>query len=260
MRTDGALEIRRRGAVLEVRLTRPDRLNAVTADGLDDLADLLEEAAEDPDVRVVVLSGEGRAFCSGADLGEEDLDDAGPGTATVLAANRVVRALREMPQPTIAAVHGPAAGVGVSLALGCDLLVASDTAYFFLVFTNVGLMPDGGATALVPASLGRSRAMQLALVPERVPAETARDWGIVHRVVPAGDLDRAVSELVDRLLAGAPRAYAATKRAINDATLSGLEAAMQAEVSGQADLLERQDFREAVAAFAEKRKPVFTGE
>ena len=262
MRTTGALSVARDGAVLRVAFTRPDRLNAVTADGLDDLADLLEETADDGEVRVVVLSGEGRAFCSGADLGVDDVfgPDDGPGTETILAANRVVRALRGMPQPTVAAVNGPAAGVGCSLALGCDLVVAAESAYFYLVFTNIGLMPDGGATGLVPASLGRSRALQLALVPEKLPAGRAHEWGLVHRVVPDDGLAPAVAELTERLLAGPPRAYAATKRAINGFTLAGLEAAMAAEVEGQSDLLKRADFREAVAAFGEKRRPTFTGE
>ena len=262
MRTHDALSVARDGAVLQLSFIRPERLNAVTADGLDDLADLLQEAAEDTEVRVVVLSGEGRAFSSGADLQgdvSEGQDDR-PGVATLLAANRVVRALRGMPQPTISAVNGPAAGVGCSLALACDLVVAAESAYFLLAFTSVGLMPDGGATALVPASLGRSRALQLALVPERLPAARAHEWGLVHRVVPDVDLAEAVAELTDRLVAGAPRAYAATKRAINDVTLAGLEDALAAEVAGQSELLGSADFREAVAAFGEKRSPTFTGE
>ena len=262
MRTTGALSVAHDGAVLRVAFTRPERLNAVTADGLDDLADLLEEAAEDAAVRVVVLSGEGGAFSSGADLQGDATagSDDRPGVATLLAANRVVRALREMPQPTISAVTGPAAGVGCSLALACDLVVAAESAYFLLAFTNVGLMPDGGATVLVPASLGRSRALQLALVPERLPAVRAHEWGLVHRVVPDDGLAEAIAELTDRLVAGAPRAYAATKRAINDVTLAGLEEALAAEVAGQSELLGSADFREAVAAFGEKRLPSFTGE
>jgi enoyl-CoA hydratase len=262
MRTTGALSVAHDEAVLRVAFTRPERLNAVTADGLHDLADLLEEAAEDAAVRVVVLSGDGGAFSSGADLqgAVTDGSDDRPGVATLLAANRVVRALRGMPQPTISAVTGAAAGVGCSLALACDLVVATESAYFLLAFTNVGLMPDGGATALVPASLGRSRALQLALAPERLSAARAHDWGLVHRVVPEGSLAEAVDELTDRLVAGAPRAYAATKRAINDVTLAGLEDAMRAEVAGQSELLGSADFREAVAAFGEKRAPTFTGE
>jgi enoyl-CoA hydratase len=262
MRTTEALSIAHDGAVLRVAFTRPQRLNAVTADGLDDLADLLEEAAEDSAVRVVVLSGEGGAFSSGADL-QGDVSTSSsepPGIATLLAANRVVRVLREMPQPTISAVTGPAAGVGCSLALACDLVVAAESAYFLLAFTNVGLMPDGGATVLVPASLGRSRALQLALLPERLPAARAHEWGLVHQVVPDHGLAESVVELTERLLAGAPRAYAATKRAINDVTLAGLDDALAAELAGQSELLRSADFREAVAAFGAKRRPSFTGE
>ena len=165
-----------------------------------------------------------------------------------------------MPQPTIAAVNGPAAGVGCSLALACDLVMAAESAYFLLAFTNVGLMPDGGATALVPASLGRSRALQLALVPERLPAARAHEWGLVHRVVP--DERPGGSGLRAHRPSGGRSAarYAATKRAINDVTLVGLENALAAELAGQSELLGTADFREAVAAFGEKRPPSFTGE
>ena len=262
MRTTDALSVTHDGAVLQVEFTRPERLNAVTADGLDDLADLLEEAAEDTAVRVVVLSGGGGAFSSGADL-QGDVSKSSserPAIATLLAANRVVRVLREMPQPTISAVTGPAAGVGCSLALACDLVVAAESAYFLLGFTNVGLMPDGGATLLVPASLGRSRALQLALVPERLPAARAHEWGLVHQVVPDDGLAESVAELTDRLVAGASRAYAATKRAINNVTLAGLDEALAAELAGQSELLRSADFREAIAAFGAKRRPSFTGE
>jgi enoyl-CoA hydratase len=262
VRTSGALSVAHEDAVLRIAFTRPDRLNAVTAEVLDDLADLLVEAGDDTGVRVVVLSGEGRAFSSGADLQgavSGRADDA-PRVSTLLAANRVVRALRAMPQPTIAAVNGPAAGVGCSLALGCDIVVAAESAYFLLSFTDVGLMPDGGATALVPASLGRSRALQLALAPERLSADRAHEWGLVHRVVTDDALAAAVAKLAARLVAGAPRAYAATKRAINDVTLVGLEEALTAEVAGQSELLGSADFREAVASFADKRPPSFTGE
>ena len=139
-------------------------------------------------------------------------------------------------------------------------MVAAESAYFLLAFPNVGLMPDGGATVLVPASLGRSRALQLALVPERLPAARAHEWGLVHQVVPDDGLAESVAELTDRLVAGAPRAYAATKRAINNVTLAGLDEALAVELAGQAELLGSADFREAVAAFLAKRLPRFTGD
>jgi enoyl-CoA hydratase len=253
--------VRREGAVLRITLDRPDRLNAVTAQLLEDLADLLEETVEDDTVRVVVLTGAGRAFSSGADLGGTGgLDPARPpGSATLLAANRVVRAIQAAPQPVVAAVNGPAVGIGCSLALACDLVVAADTAYFLLSFTAIGLMPDGGATVVVPASVGRSRAMAMALVPERIPAAEAHAWGLVWRVVPAAELDAAVDALADRLTTAAPRALAESKRAVNAATLGGLEAALEREGTGQARLLRTADFAEGVAAFAGKRAPQFTG-
>jgi len=266
MRTTEQQEVTvtRAGAVLTVTLNRPQRLNAVTTDGLDDLADLLEEVAQDDTVRVVVVTGAGRAFSSGADLGSGNVAaDAGPGEPpgvdTLVAANRCVRALRAMPQPTVAAVNGPAVGVGCSLALGCDLTVVVESAYFLLSFTNIGLMPDGGATVLVPAAVGRSRAMEMALVPERLPAETALAWGMVYRVVPDADLASTVDGLTTRLASGAARALAATKHAVNDATLGGLEDGLATELTGQTRLVATADFREAVVAFGEKRPPQFTG-
>ena len=255
------LAVRRDGPVLRIAFDRPASLNAVTAQVLDDLADLVEEAGEDDDVRVVVLTGTGRAFSSGADLGAAA--GAGgstpPGPETLLAAARVVRALQSVPQPVVAAVNGPAAGVGCSIALACDLVVAAESAYFLLAFTNVGLMPDGGASLLVPASVGRARAMELALVPERVPAVQAREWGLIHRAVPSSELDGAVEALVARLAAGAPLALAATKRAVNAATLHQLDAALRRETDGQLELLRTADFAEGVAAFAARREPRYVG-
>ncbi|TQS45825.1 enoyl-CoA hydratase [Cryptosporangium phraense] len=252
------IEVDRDGAVLTIRLNRPERLNSVTTAVLDDLADLLEEAAADADVRVIVLAGNGRAFSSGADL-KEGATNGRPGTDTILAANRVVRALRDARQPTVAAVHGPAVGVGCSLALACDLVLASSDAYFLLSFTSIGLMPDGGATALVPTSIGRARAMAMALVPERIRAAEALAWGLIYRVVEADELDSSLKALTERLATGAPLALAATKRAINESTLGALEPALGRELENQGRLLQTDDLAEAVVAFAEKRPPKFTG-
>ncbi|MFI5956091.1 enoyl-CoA hydratase [Cryptosporangium sp. NPDC051539] len=254
------IEVARDGAVLTIALNRPDRLNSVTTGVLDDLADLIEETAADASVRVIVLAGNGRAFSSGADLkGGAAAANGRPGTDTILAANRVVRALRDARQPTVAAVHGPAVGVGCSLALACDLVLASSNAYFLLSFTSIGLMPDGGATALVPTSIGRARAMAMALVPERIPAAEALAWGLIYRMVDAGELEASLKALTERLATGAPLALAATKRAVNASTLTGLEPALGRELEGQGHLLQTSDLAEAVVAFAEKRPPKFTG-
>jgi enoyl-CoA hydratase len=252
------ITVRQDGVVLRIAINRPELLNAVTAQMLEDLAELVEEAGSDDTVRVVVITGTGRAFSSGADLRAADLSEP-PGPQTLTAANRLALALRAVPKPVVAAVNGPAAGVGCSIALACDLVVAADTAYFLLAFTDIALMPDGGATALVPASIGRARTMGMALVPERLPAEQAQAWGLIHRAVPAAELDAAVEALVARLAAGPAKALAATKQAINAATLTQLEPALQRELEGQLRLLGTVDFAEGVAAFAARRKPRYSG-
>ncbi|GAA4971120.1 enoyl-CoA hydratase [Actinoplanes utahensis] len=245
------------GPVLRITLNRPRVLNAVTEAVLDDLADLVTEAGTDPDVRVLVLSGAGRAFSAGADLGSAAAVTSPE--ATVQAANRLIRALLAVPRPIVAAVHGPAAGVGCSIALACDLVLASSTAFFQLAFVNVGLMPDGGATLLVPAGVGRARAMALSLLGERLPATTAAAWGLVHRVVEPGELQPALDTLVTRLSTAAPLALTATKQAVNAATLGDLEGALQRELTGQSALLASTDFHTAAAAFLAKETPHFVG-
>jgi enoyl-CoA hydratase len=257
----GDISVEKAAAILTITLNRPHVLNAVTESVLADLADLVEEAGADDEVRVVVLGGAGRAFSSGADLGGGVGGAATepPGVETLIAANRLARALRDLPKPVVAAVNGPAVGVGCSIALACDLVVASRDAYFLLAFVNIGLMPDGGATALVPANVGRARALRMALLGERITASTAEEWGLVQRVVAPDELAAAVGELTAKLAAGPPRAYAATKRAVNEATLAALDPALQRELDGQAALLRTADFVEAVTAFGQKRRPTFTG-
>ena len=256
-----ALSIRKVGSTLTITFNRPKQLNAFTTELLDDMCDLLEEAAGDAAVRVVVVSADGRAFSAGADLGAigSASSPCQAGLEILLAANRVVQAVRSMPQPVIAAVNGPAVGVGCSLALACDLVVAAECAYFLLPFVSIALMPDGGATALVPAAVGRSRAMGMALVPERLTAAMALQWGLIYRVVPDGELAGVVTALAHRLAVGSPAALAATKHALNDVTLASLDAALITEVEGQTILLARHDFKEAVAAFNERRPPSFSG-
>jgi enoyl-CoA hydratase len=252
--------VRRDGAVLTVSLNRPQVLNALTPSLLTDLGDLVEEAGDDPDVRVVVITGAGRAFSSGADLGSGAFgSDEPPSLDTLHAGNRLIRGIRRVPKPVVAAVNGPAVGFGCSIALACDLVVAADTAYFLLAFVNIGLMPDGGATALVPANVGRARAMEMALLGGRIPAATAVDWGLIYRAVPTTELTATVEALAASLAAGAPRALAASKRAVNEATLGELEPALGRELEGQGALLSTPDFVEAVTAFTEKRAPRFTG-
>lgn len=247
--------------VLSVTMNRPDSLNSLTAAMLTAIGDTLERAAGDPRVKVVRLSGAGRGFSSGAGISEED--HANPGAsgtpADVLdAANRAVRSIVNLPQPAVAVVQGPAAGVGASLALACDVVLASEKAFFMLAFTKIGLMPDGGASALIAASVGRHRAMRMALLAERISAAEALDWGLVTAVYPADEFDAEVDKVISTLVSGPVVALRKTKQAINGATLTELEAAFERETQGQLQLLESNDFREGAKAFQQRRPANFT--
>jgi enoyl-CoA hydratase len=244
--------------VLSVTIDRPDSLNSVTTSVLTGVADAMERAATDPRVKMVRLGGSGRGFCSGAGMSAEDVAGGGPGTEIVAAANRAVRAITALPRPVVAVVQGPAAGVGVSLALACDLVLASEKAFFMLSFTQVGLMPDGGASALVAAAIGRIRAMRMALLAERLPAADALFWGLVTAVYPDEDFEAEVDRVISKLLTGPVVAYAKTKDSINAATLTELEPALEREFHGQSILLRSHDFIEGATAFQQRRTPNFT--
>jgi enoyl-CoA hydratase len=254
MPMDGLI-IERQDDVLRVTLDRPDRLNSVTAEILHAVADAVDAAAEDR-IRVIVVTGAGRAFSSGADVGP---DGAPPGLGTLDAANRLVMSIAQTPVVVVAAVNGIAAGVGCSVALAADLTIAKESAAFMLAFTKIGLMPDGGASLLVPAAIGRARALRMALLAEKVTASTAFEWGLVSHVVPDDAFDASLEALVSQLAAGPPLAYAATKRTLNAATLSLFETILQAEREGQGPLLGSADFAEGMTAFQEKRPAVFVG-
>ncbi|MGB3354968.1 MAG: enoyl-CoA hydratase [Mycobacterium sp.] len=247
--------------VLAVTLNRPDSLNSLTAPMLSTFAATLERAAEDPGVRVVRIGGAGRGFCSGAGISEED--HANPGAAgtpadVLDAANRCIRAIVNLPQPAVAVVQGAAAGVGASLALACDVVLASEKAFFMLAFTKIGLMPDGGASALIAAAVGRIRAMRMALLAERISAAEAYGWGLVSVVYPADEFDAEVDKVITTLVSGPAVALRKTKNAINAAALTELEDALELEKHGQLMLLESRDFREGTKAFQQRRAADFT--
>jgi enoyl-CoA hydratase len=229
---------------------------------LSGLAHTMEQAATDRRVKVVRLGGAGRGFCSGASIGSADVTSKAQGRSGSLVdeANRAIRAIVALPHPVVAVVHGPAAGVGVSLALACDVVLASEAAFFMLAFTKIGLMPDGGASALVSAAVGRMRAMRMALLAERISADEALQWGLVAAVYRRAEFDAEVNKLIATLLAGPAIAFGNTKAAINAAALSELEAAMELESKGQAALVRSADFVEGAAAFRQRREPDFRGE
>jgi enoyl-CoA hydratase len=245
--------------VLWLTLDRPEHLNALTDQMTDGLSTAIEGAATRSDVRVVVLAGHGEAFCVGADIAGAEAHEHFDVTA-LDRANRLVRAIVGLDKPVVAAVQGVAAGVGCSAALACDLVVAADSASFLLAFARIGLMPDGGATATVAAAIGRPRALRMALLAEPLSAHEAYAAGLVSHLVPDDAFATEVESVVSRLVAGPPLAYAAAKRAVNDAALAQLEQALDRERTGQAILLNTHDVAEGMRAFSEKRRPEFRGE
>jgi enoyl-CoA hydratase len=238
--------------VLRVVLDRPEKLNAVNTPMLKELAERLSGGNAEG-IRTVLITGAGRAFCSGGDLSGRDTDGAGD------AANDVIRAIVNLQKPVIAGVRGAAVGFGCSLALACDLVVASESAFFQLAFTKVGLMPDGGASALVPASVGRQRANRMALLGERISADQALDWGMISHVVAESDLDTELDELVAAVAQGPTVSYQWIKRAIGDVTLSNLDDTFATEIEGQQTLAMTEDHREAIRAFRRREAPKFSG-
>lgn len=246
--------------VTTIGINRPDRMNAVDHRTVVALTELVTEAAEDTATRVIVLVGEGGAFSTGADLQAigEGADEAPTPEVTMSAASALVRSVLTAPVPVIAAVNGPAAGVGVSLALASDLMFMADDAYLLFAFTNIGLMPDGGASVLLPAAVGRSVASRMLLRGDAVSASEARDVGLAVDVLPVVDLRATATKTARRLARGPRRALELTKRSVAAATLVELDSALDREHAGQCELLVSDDFAEGVASILEKRRPNFS--
>lgn len=247
------------GKILRVTITNPKRKNAISYDTLVALGDTFLEVAQDTSVRAIILSGEAGDFSTGADLSSSATEAQRGITPDQImdAANRLVRAIVDAPVPVIAKVTGAAAGVGVGIALAADLVYAAEDSYLLLAFINIGLMPDGGAAALVAAAAGRPLAAKMALLGERLPAAEAHKAGLFTAVLPADELDAAVEAVAAKVAAGPRRALELTKRALNQSTLATLDETLAAEKSGQTELLQSPDFVEGATAMLTKRKPVF---
>jgi 2-(1,2-epoxy-1,2-dihydrophenyl)acetyl-CoA isomerase len=251
--------------VATIELNRPHALNAWNQQlGLDLLA-ILRQVGELDTVRAVVVTGAGRAFSSGADLkdfsGGELTPNGRPDVYKTLTEryHPIMHAIRELPLPVIASVNGPAVGIGASLALCCDLILAAQSAYFLLAFVNIGLVPDGGSSLFIPSRIGIARATEMAMLGERVPAEQALAWGLINRVAPDERLHEETSQLALRLAAGPTRSYAGAKRQLNNWLYARMAEQLELEAQLQREMAASDDFVEGAMAFVEKRPASFQG-
>jgi 2-(1,2-epoxy-1,2-dihydrophenyl)acetyl-CoA isomerase len=255
------LRVERDGAVATIVLDRPDALNALTVSLKEALLVAFEEVAADDAVRAVVLTGAGRAFCAGQDLRERLEPDALPLADEIRARyNPLIRAMRALPKPIVGAINGVAAGAGASLAFACDIRIAAEAASFLLAFGRVGLIPDSGATWLLPRLVGAAKAAELALTTEALSAADAERYGLVAKVVPAAELLPVSAALAARLAAGAPVALALTKAALERSWAATLEEQLETEADLQGQAGATADHQEGIAAFLERRPPAFRGE
>jgi 2-(1,2-epoxy-1,2-dihydrophenyl)acetyl-CoA isomerase len=245
-------------AVATLTIARPEKLNALNGEALDEMRAAVESLPA-AGARCLLLTGEGRAFSSGADLvgGGGLPEDVGAELEHHF--NPLVEALFAAPIPVVAAVNGPCAGAGCSIALAADLVIAADSAYFLQAFVNIGLIPDAGATWLLPRLAGRARAMEMMMLGERIPAARALEWGLISRVVADVDLPGEATALATRLAQGPTAAYALLRRLARDAEQLSLTQALAAERIAQREAGHTGDFKAAVMAFLEKRSPTFEG-
>ena len=255
------LNVERAGAIATITLNRPEARNALDLVMRRELLGALDEIEADELARVVVLTGAGGHFCAGGDVKtmRAKRQTAAEGRARVEALNRLVLRLVDFPRPTIAMVDGYAVGAGSNLALGCDLIVASDRAKFGEVFPKIGLVPDGGGTWLLSRVIGLARAKELIFTADIIDAAEAARIGLVNRVVPAAELASATRALAEKIAAGPPAVLKMAKHMVNRAATSDLASALDLEAFSQGIAIASEDHQEGLAAFFEKRPPAFTG-
>jgi 2-(1,2-epoxy-1,2-dihydrophenyl)acetyl-CoA isomerase len=254
--------VERRAGYRVVTLNRPQRLNAFTESMHRALRSVLAEAETDPDCRALLLTGAGRGFCAGQDLNERVAPDGKTmkfGNALETFYNPLVRRLRELPFPVVAAVNGVAAGAGANIALACDLVLAARSASFVQAFAKIGLVPDCGGTWFLPRLIGPARARALALTAEPLPAETAAAWGLIWKAVDDAALMDEAHKLCRHFVAAPTVGLALTKRLIDQSWGNDLDAQLDLEREAQREASLTPDYAEGVRAFLEKRSPAFTG-
>ncbi len=249
--------------VARLTLNRPDRLNSFNVQMHGEVKDALSQLKANSEARVLVFTGAGRGFCAGQDLGDRAVAPGGQGVDLGDSIENyykpLVLALRNLPMPVIGAINGVAAGAGANLALACDLVIASKSASFVQAFSKLGLVPDSGGTWFLPRLLGNARAMGLAMLGDKLPAEQAAQWGLIWRCVEDAEFKNTVDQLATQLAAAPTRGLARTKQAIYESWGHSLEQQLDQERDFQRELGRSQDYAEGVAAFTEKRTPKFTG-
>ena len=246
--------------ICTITLNRPEVYNALNDEITFELQDALKQASRDEQVRVVVLTGEGKAFCSGQDLkASQKAEKRSFIDSLHNRYNPIVRAIRDMPKPVIARVNGVAAGAGCSLALACDLIVAVEDAQFIEVFINIGLVPDSGSSYFLPRSVGLPRAFELATMGTRLKASEAVAMGLINKAVPADQLDQEMSKFTSYYASAPTRAIGLIKKMLRKGVTSSLDEVLDYEAYCQEIAGNSSDYKEGVTAFLEKRKPVFKG-
>ena len=259
------IQIEQLGAVRLLRLTRPEALNAFTAARLTQLRQALEAAAEDGSVRCVLITGAGRAFSAGQDLSDPHVAPSREAGAAPKDIGHmldhyyipVALRLRSMPVPVVAAVNGVAAGAGANMAFGCDVVLAAESAGFLQAFSKIGLIPDCGGTWLLPRLVGRAKALEMALLGDKLKAADAERLGLISRVVPDAELQDTAMAIAQKLAGMPTRALVETRRALDEAMKLDYEPALKREAALQSQLGFAYDYQEGVAAFLDKRKPEF---
>jgi len=247
--------------VCTITLNRPDVYNAFNDELSYELQDALKQARKDKEVRVLVITGEGKAFCSGQDLKAGSPEEKRDLSESLYKRyNPIIRAVRNMPKPVVCRLNGVAAGAGCSLALACDMIIASENSSLIEVFINIGLVLDSGSSWFLPRAVGLAKAFELATMGTKVTAEQALQLGMVNKVVPIAELDKAVKEVADYYANAPTKAIALIKKMLNKSTHSDLETMLEYEAFCQQIAGNSADYKEGVQAFVEKRKPDFKGE